>query len=422
MIPMILNYFKITLKVLLRRKFFTFVSIFGISFTLIVLLTVTALYENSYSPRQPESNSDRFLTFTHARFTDTRRPGHQWSGDLGYKFFDQYARKLPHMEALSIHSSPQMVVAFSKGRKLDIVFKFTDGAFWQTMNFKFLEGGPFSERDNENQNFVAVINEATRDQYFGEEKVVGKEIKVDGNAYRVIGVVANVPEYRPSSYADVWVPIHTKPSDSYRETVMGDFMGTILVTSKAHIPKIKAALRNIVAEIPSPRPEDYDTFETFADTHMEVWARQTGGWSTRWDEDAGKTQLLWTVVGLGLLFMLLPAINLININISRIMERAGEIGVRKAFGATSATLTIQFLIENLILTLFGALLSLIGVWGVLSFINQSGFIPYAQLTLNWQVFAAAVFFAMIFGTLSGVYPAWRMSKTHPASALKGGRR
>ena len=51
-----------------------------------------------------------------------------------------------------------------------------------------------------------------------------------------------------------------------------------------------------------------------------------------------------------MLFMLLPTINLVNLNLSRILDRASEIGVRKAFGASSRTLVGQFLIENLVLT------------------------------------------------------------------------
>ena len=56
--------------------------------------------------------------------------------------------------------------------------------------------------------------------------------------------------------------------------------------------------------------------------------------------------------------MLLPAVNLININVSRIMERASEIGVRKAFGASSLTLVGQFVVENVLLTLIGGAIGL----------------------------------------------------------------
>ena len=63
----------------------------------------------------------------------------------------------------------------------------------------------------------------------------------------------------------------------------------------------------------------------------------------------------WSTLAVGaLLFMALPAMNLVNLNISRILERASEIGVRKAFGASSWTLVGQFLVENLILTLVGS--------------------------------------------------------------------
>ncbi len=49
-------------------------------------------------------------------------------------------------------------------------------------------------------------------------------------------------------------------------------------------------------------------------------------------------------------------------------------------------------------------------------------IPYAQLQLNYRIFGWGVVLAVIFGLLSGVYPAWRMSRLHPVLALKGASR
>src|SRR6185295_18659181 len=88
---------------------------------------------------------------------------------------------------------------------------------------------------------------------------------------------------------------------------------------------------------------------------------------------------LWALIlGGGLLFMLLPAINLVNINLSRILERSSEIGVRKAFGATSGTLVGQFVVENVFLTLLGGLLGWILCAAALAVLNGSGLIPYAD--------------------------------------------
>src|SRR6185295_15724790 len=110
------------------------------------------------------------------------------------------------------------------------------------------------------------------------------------------------------------------------------------------------------------------------------------------------------------LFMLLPAVNLININVSRIMERAGEIGVRKAFGASSWTLVGQFVVENVALTLTGGLLALLAAPLVLEALTATHLVPYAHFTLNHRVFAYGLGLAVVFGVLSGAYPAWRMSR------------
>ncbi len=87
------------------------------------------------------------------------------------------------------------------------------------------------------------------------------------------------------------------------------------------------------------------------------------------------------------LFMLLPAVNLINLNTSRIMERASEIGVRKAFGASSRTLVGQFVVENLVLTLVGAAIGFVLAAWLLQVINASGLIQYAELSMNYRIFA-----------------------------------
>jgi len=112
-------------------------------------------------------------------------------------------------------------------------------------------------------------------------------------------------------------------------------------------------------------------------------------------------------------------VNLINLNMSRIMERASEIGVRKAFGASSRSLVGQFIVENLVLTLIGGAAGFALSGLVLRALTASGLVPYARFALNYRVFAYGLGLALFFGLLSGVYPAWRMSRLHPVQALKG---
>jgi putative ABC transport system permease protein len=112
----------------------------------------------------------------------------------------------------------------------------------------------------------------------------------------------------------------------------------------------------------------------------------------------------------------------VNLNVSRILERASEIGVRKAFGASSWTLVGQFLVENVVLTLLGAAAGTVVAAAGLALVNASGAIPYVDLGLNYRVLGWGVLLALAFALLSGVYPAWRMSRLHPVDALRGGAR
>src|SRR4029079_2215998 len=104
-----------------------------------------------------------------------------------------------------------------------------------------------------------------------------------------------------------------------------------------------------------------------------------------------------------LLFMLLPTVNLVNLNVSRILERASEIGVRKAFGASSRALVGQFVTENLLLTLVGGALGLLGSLGVLWLLTRSETRPVAVLHLHVCQCLQALGAPILFGMISGVY-------------------
>jgi len=120
-----------------------------------------------------------------------------------------------------------------------------------------------------------------------------------------------------------------------------------------------------------------------------------------------------------LLFLLLPTINLVNINITRILERSSEIGVRKAFGASSKTLVYQFLVENMILTFLGAFIGVVLSAVTIKLINKANLISNMHLSINLTVLFYSLIACLFFGLISGVYPAWIMSRLNVVKALKG---
>jgi len=415
---MIRNYLKIALKVLLRRKFFTFISLFGVSLTLVVLLVATAMLDNVFAAQAPEVLGNRTLGVYLMGMTG---PESTRTGFAGYQFLDRFVRpmtKLPAVEAVTCFSLPETGVSYLDGKKIESSLKHTDGEFWRVMRFDFLEGGPFTAEDDRNAHFVAVINKATRDKFFAGQPALGRTLEVDGQRFKVVGVVPNVPVLRIAPYADIWVPIGTSKSDLYKKELVGNFMGLIVARSRADFPQIKAEVQSRLEQA-KPLISDPKQFERLmggADTPFEAAARLLLSSKL---EQGSPQKLFMVLIGLAVAFMLLPTVNLVNINLSRIMDRSSEIGVRKAFGASSWTLIGQFVIENVVLTLVGGALGLLLGGLALHAINASEVIPYARLAVNFRVFLDALLLALFFGLFSGVYPAWRMSRLHPVKALRG---
>lgn len=415
---MLKNYLKIAWKVLGRNKFFTFVSLFGISLTIGILLVLTTLFDNFTGAYYPEGNRARSLYVTDVKLTN-EEGNSSWQEAASFHWLNDYVKKLKTPELIALASGNKLTNTFIGNHKLELNLKHTCENYWKVHTFQFLEGQGYQLKHIENRDYVAVITAATRDEYFGEnQKVVGKNIEVDNTKYQVIGVVKNVSEARILAYSDIYAPHPTEKGDYKRKVFPGNYRGIIQAYSKADFPKIKAEYQAMIDRAEIPLPDEWmqklQVMESKASTPIEIPADAIFG------QEGPAVTKLYVALFIGIfIFMLLPALNLVNLNSSRILERSSEIGVRKAFGATSSTLAVQFVVENIILTLVGGMLGLLLAFCILEFIETRQLIRHVALDINLKVFLIALVLCLFFGILSGVLPAWRMSRIQIVNALKG---
>ena len=406
---MLKNYFKIAIAVLRRRKFFTFISLFGISFTLTILLVLTAFIEKVVGDNYPDRKRDRSLYIVRL---EQDGKGNMTSGSLSYYFLDHFTKNLKTPVNIAISSGANGTNTYVNNKKIAVNYKYTNAAYWDILEYDFLEGKAFTKQQVDNAEKVAVITQDMKNEYFGDiPSVVGKYIEADNVKYRVTGVVKNVPVTSYLTYSDIYLPYTVSKTDYKKKGYGGDYTGILLANSSSDLKKMHDEYEQMVDKIPM-ESKDFNKIYSHADPYISAYV-DTGN-----ENQSGITLVLTIISVFVFLFMLLPTLNLVNINITRIMERSSEIGVRKAFGASSRTLVYQFIVENIILTLLGGAIGLVLSVVVIYFINSAHLIANLELSINFMVVGIGLLICLVFGLFSGVYPAWRMSKLDVVTALK----
>ncbi len=413
---MLKNYLKTAYAVFMRKKFFTLINLIGITFTLATLMVSVSVLDHIFGSNPPEVNQGRTLGIYRV-YAKIGSEGGGANAMASYNFLDQYARDLPGVEIFSIVGTIGKIVTYVEGQRIEAFLKRSDANFWDIYEFEFVNGRQFTQDEFNNGDQVAVLNEATKEKYFGKDEAVGKSIEAGGKTFRVVGVVKDIPFLRMIPFADIWVPQSVEAAYNTPDEYIGMFNGVMLAKDRSYFPQIREEFLSRVEGI-DLEGHRYEYIVAIPETVFDSVSRMIFS-QARTSESAAST-LLMVIVILSIFFMVLPTVNMMNLNTSRIRERSSEIGVRRAFGAPKGTLIGQFLVENVLITIVGGVLGLVLAEAILALVSTFGWVPYADFGLNYRIFFYAMLTTLFFGLFSGLLPAWRMSRLHPVEALRGG--
>ncbi|TKC08694.1 ABC transporter permease [Pedobacter frigoris] len=398
---MLKNYIKIAFKVMMRQKFFTAVSLFGISFTIMIFSILLGLFDFVYGNNAPAVHHDRMIYFE--GMSTSKKPDY-FSYLIADSSFYNEIRKLKQVQNVSLYRESTLS-SFRKDRVVTFNTAYTDAEHWKIYDFTFLEGRPYNQKDVQEKQAYTVISESVKHYYFGDKPALGQYIG-EHPKLKVIGVVKDgISIFKAGTEAaSIWIA-----SGIY--VGYTDMQATILVRSKREIPVVKSALEGI-----AKRTAIYKSIggklTINADTIFE-----------KLDFDEASIFL----GGFLFFIMAIPALNMMGLNVGRISERSSEIGIRKAFGASSSALVGQFITENIIITFIGGILGILLTFAasdmlleVIYYENPETAFAKGNFMLNWKTIGYSMTCILFFGFLSGIIPAWRMSRLHAIKALKGG--
>ena len=386
---------------MMRRKVFTGITLTVIALYLMMMTIIATLLDLATNNYPPETGRSQSVTVN--RITLKKDGETTGSGSLSQKFIEEFIAPMESPSLMAFVGNGRLRI---EGGNRYWRTKYVNADFWKMMDMTFLEGRPFNKNEVEEASHVVIISEKLKEHMFGSESAIGK---IFHENKKIIGVIKEIHSFSRVR-AEVFLP-YTLDEEARSRPPLGLYSVYFLTESLAQEKKVQAEYANRLAKADFTDPERYNEIYSLALSHKNQFQEAM---NMPWD----------AIIILGSLFFLLPASSLLNINTSRILERYSEIGVRKAFGASSRVLVGQFLVENLMFSILGGMLGF-----VLSAIIFEGFaksllanlnavFPEGHSLVNWRVFLACLVLSIIYGIATGVYPAWRMSKVHPVHALR----
>lgn len=413
---MIRNYLNIALRTLQKHKGYAVINVLGLAVGLAASLLIVQYVVHELSYDDFHADSDRIYRI---RF-DLHR-----EGDRLFKAATTYPAVGPALEAdfPEVEAQARLFLRYGGGVvqhgdrsfREDLVFH-ADASFLTLFSYPMLQGDRETALNAPN---TVVISEAIAQKYFGPSDPLGERIRFGTDEEYTITGVMRSPENSHLKFNFLfsfstlrtldWAPLEQYAWNWY------DFYTYVRLRPEADPAALEAALPAFIArhkgELASGREvlslQPLEAIHLHSDLIQE--ARPNG--------DGAVVYFLAVIAGC---ILVIAWVNYINLSTARAVERAKEVGVRKAIGAQRGQLVHQFLIEALLLNVAAVGVALVAaksaepLFGAL--VGRPMTLSLLTRPSTWVGLAGAV---VLGAGLSGLYPALVLSRSRPARALKG---
>lgn len=287
-------------------------------------------------------------------------------------------------------------------QKIDAVVVGTNQNYFIIRNTKITSGIPFTQKDSDSVTNNAIIGPKIATILFPNQDPLGQTIKINQMNFRIIGITESKGiEDGQDKDKFIYIPITTA-----QKKLLGiNHLYTVYAqaTSKESLPVAKLQIASILRDqhgINDPSKDDFTIYDTVEALKM-----------------LGEITNILSILlaAIAAISLIVGGIGIMNIMLVTVTERTREIGLRKAIGATASDIRTQFLIEAIILTMFGGIIGIGLGYAVVILVKLfSTFDP--AISLNSILLSLGV--STLFGVVFGLYPANKASRLDPIEALR----
>lgn len=397
-----------TIRVQKLKSFFTLI---GVTIGVMFLIAVVSIVEGM-GRYVEEDFAGKFFgvnTFTMRRWTDFNTDDNtDWRAILRRPLIfprdaEAVRAGLPTGSRGAITSENFLKARSPFGRQRDVQAVATEPSYFEIKKYKIVSGRPLAPQDVAAGSRVVVIGDEVAKHFFPGLDPVGRELRIKGVPYEIIGVLESLGSVFGFSLDRLAIAPYTSPLARELHP-RGDIDAfQVQATSTEALSDAIDGARTVMRSLRGLPPGAPDNFalET-SDEALSFFASL-------------KSRLLLFGTALPAIGLVVGAVVIMNIMLVAVSERTREIGVRKALGARRWDILSQFLVEAATLSMVGAAIGValgIGMAGIIAATT-----PLPAAVAPWSILVALLVGAGV-GIIAGVYPATRASRLDPIAALR----
>ena len=335
---------------------------------------------------------------------------------MTYADVERIASTIPSVE-VTVPVREIQAEAWVAARRANVVISGTVPWFPRIMNRPVASGRFLTAVDLYYSSNVCVLERSVAVALFPIDDPVGRSIKIGGDYYRVVGVMAPSSQKGPASGkskegsvgADVYIPL-TAARSRFGATIINFATGSMDAEQvEIHQIGVRANSVDTVIETAAICKEVLGRFHKKADYEVVVPLELL--------QTAERTKRIYNIVlgSVAAISLLVGGIGIMNIMLASVTERTREIGIRRALGAKKRHIIIQFLTETALLSGAGGLSGVL--LGIVVPVCVEYFAGMKTIITLWSV-AVAFLISVAVGIVFGLYPAYRAANMDPIEALR----
>jgi len=406
------NYFKITLRSLLKKPAYSFINIGGLAIGIASSILILLWLADEYS-------FDRF----HKNYTSIYKlyQSQQWAegistgNSMPYLLKDVIQEKSSQIKNVVMTNWGEGNLLQVGEKRLSKMGLSATEDFFKVFSFNMIKGDPNTALAGSTS---IVITESTAKSLFADRDPINQFIKVDnGQELKVTGVIKDVPPQSSFSFDYVlpfayyestqfWISNAKKGWDN------NSFQMYVQLQAGASEAIVNNSIQNILKDN-NPKAPTAKLFLHPA-SKWRLYSNFENGENT-----GGMIDYVKLFTAISIFVLLIACINFMNLATARSQTRAREVGIRKSVGSRRKEIIFQFLGESLLITFISFLSAIVLVELLLPgynlLVNKNISIDYS----NPLIWGAAISLVLVVGILSGSYPAFYLSSFQPVKVLKG---